>query len=494
MGIILQIRWGLLLMALALLLAQARTQALGVDDFQARTFRDAKGKTLNYRLFVPKNYNAKEKYPLILFLHGSGERGSDNQKQVGYFGASVFGDDFTQALHPCFLVAPQCPDGDSWAAIRGTKEDGEAAKQPTEPLRLTLALLESLQKEFSIDANRLYLTGLSMGGYGTWDALSRRPGLFAAAVPICGGGDPATAKKFANTPLWGFHGGADPVVPSARSHHMMIALREAGGEPLFTEYPGVGHNSWEKAYREPELAEWLFRKRLPLPPLTKSAARDRPILAGKKSFSDRGLIVVWRANERNDKAIRDVTGNGNDLTLENGQMDIQRGNVLNFGDEQPLLTFTAKPDSGLDKAFTLAVWIRVDPGHYKAETILSIASGDGKSGCVISLETTHLLKFASFSSTTAGEGTGPLPPGWNHVAVLCVGNKIEAYLNGRSNGSSESGDATALREYFNTLKIGGDALGKGTFYGKMDDIRLYKRALTAAEIAALTGVKPSAQK
>ena len=474
---------------LLLLLTQGRTFALGVDDFQARTFTDANGKTLNYRLFVPKNYKAGEKYPLILFLHGSGERGSDNQKQVGYFGASVFADDFTQATHPCLLVAPQCPEKDSWAPIHGTKQDVEFSAAPTEPMRLTIAMIAALQKEFSVDAKRLYITGLSMGGYGTWDALARYPGLFAAAVPICGGGDPATVKKFANTPIWDFHGGADPVVPPARSHHMMIALREAGGSPEFTEYPGIGHNSWEKAYRETGLAEWLFSKSLPLPQIPQTAVKDKPALAGKKSFSDAGLIAVWRANEKNDKAIRDLSKNHNDLMLENGQMGIQENNVLNFTASQPILTFEPKADSRLEKAFTLSAWFRVDPGHYEPETLISLPASDGKSGFIIGLDETHLLKLAAFSPSGFGSVSYICASGWHHIALTHSGEGTAIFRDGVSEGQIRVDKATNSEAFFHTLTIGGEPLGKNPFFGKMDAIRLYNRALTNEEIANLAGVK-----
>ena len=472
---------------LILLLTQGRAFAVDASDFQARTFTDAQGKTLNYRLYVPKNYKAGEKYPLILFLHGSGERGSDNQKQVGYFAASVFADDFTQAKNPCFLVAPQCPEKESWAAIHGTKQDVEFSAAPTEPMRLTIAMLTALQKEFSVDKNRLYITGLSMGGYGTWDALARYPGLFAAAIPICGGGDPATAKKFANTPLWGFHGGADPTVPPARSHHLMIALQDAGGQPKFTEYPGVGHNSWEKAYREPGLEDWLFLQHLSLPKIAQ-AVRKKPLLAGKSSFSRSGLIAVWRANEKNDKAIRDLSKNRNDLTLENGQTAIQEGNVLNFTDSQPILTFDPKPANGFNNGFTLAAWFRADPGHYEPETLFSMPSRDGKSGYSIGLDETHWLKTAAFFSSENTKTTFPCPPGWHHVAILSNGWMTEIYFDGNRSFPLPIGEKF-WSEVFYRLQIGGDAQGKNPFFGKMNDIRLYNRALTDAEIANLAGKK-----
>jgi poly(3-hydroxybutyrate) depolymerase len=140
-----------------------------------------------------------------------------------------------------------------WAALKGS-----AAKDPSTPARLALAALESLRKEFNLDPKRLYLTGLSMGGYGTWDLIARHPPLFAAAVPVCGGADESTAPTIKDLPIWCFHGGADKTVPPQRSQNMIAALKAAGGDPHYTEYPGVGHNSWDKAYAEPDLPKWLF--------------------------------------------------------------------------------------------------------------------------------------------------------------------------------------------------------------------------------------------
>ena len=120
----------------------------------------------------------------------------------------------------------------------------------------------ALQKEFSIDATRLYVTGLSMGGYGTWDALQRYPDRFAAAVPICGGGDVKQAKKIAQIPIWAFHGDKDTAVPVERTRSMIAALKEAGGMPKYTEYPDVGHDSWTATYKDPALHEWMFAQRL----------------------------------------------------------------------------------------------------------------------------------------------------------------------------------------------------------------------------------------
>jgi poly(3-hydroxybutyrate) depolymerase len=393
--------------------------AVEAKDFEAREYKDADGNVLLYRLFKPKDYDPARKYPLVLFLHGAGERGNNNLAQVR--DALYFAKEAAQKENPCFVVAPQCPNGaqafqvygssknynqsvndyaasagewksytivlsklsggpksfltiinaaenrrapgnaaaapatpvtsefrniaigenggeappvdlrklsldkkqgngkavvsedgktltitgdlrlkipfeykvtektvltfefraskdaqgsahaigldndaffDSrWANIDWSAKKGGMGKEPATPLRLALEVVSGLQKEFSIDDKRLYLTGLSMGGYGTWDAISRYPKLFAAAVPICGGGDESAAASIKDIPIWCFHGGADPTVPTQRSRDMIKAIKDAGGNPKYTEYPGVGHNSWDKAYSEPELAKWLFAQK-----------------------------------------------------------------------------------------------------------------------------------------------------------------------------------------------------------------------------------------
>jgi predicted peptidase len=226
---------------------------------EKRVFRNPQGESIPYRLFVPKGYDAAKKYPMILFLHGAGERGTDNEAQLLH--AEVLGlvSGETEARQPCFLVAPQCPDKVKWVDVPwDRKKPHHTPAQPTAPLRLALELLDSLAKEFPIDPARRYVTGLSMGGFGAYDACLRRPGYFAAAVPVCGGADDSRAKDFVGTSFWIFHGGSDSVVPVGRSRSIYHLLKAAGASVKYTEYPGVDHNSWSRAYREPGLAQWLI--------------------------------------------------------------------------------------------------------------------------------------------------------------------------------------------------------------------------------------------
>jgi len=231
------------------------------DSGEAREFKSAAGKKLPYRLFKPAGYDETKKYPLVLFLHGAGERGEDNQAQTKN-GVRFFLQN--QAKFPCFIVAPQCPAKLQWVDTPWGNLKHAMPAQPTEPMQSTVELLAALQKEFAaVDSKRLYVTGLSMGGFGTWDIVSRFPKKFAAAVPICGGADEAQAPGIAKVPVWVFHGGADDVVKTVRSRNIVAALKAAGGAPKYTEYPGVGHGSWDQAYGEAELFPWLFSQKLP---------------------------------------------------------------------------------------------------------------------------------------------------------------------------------------------------------------------------------------
>jgi predicted peptidase len=226
---------------------------------EKRLFHNSHGETIPYQLFVPKGCDAAKKYPLILFLHGAGERGSDNEAQLANDEVLELVSGETAAQHPCFLVAPQCPMGTKWVEVRwNRKRPHHAPAQPSVPMRLVLELLDSVENEYSIDPARRYVTGLSMGGYGSLDACLRRPGYFAAAVPICGGGDNSRARDLVGTSFWIFHGANDPVVPVGRSRSIYHLLKAAGANVRYTEYPGVDHHSWAPAYGEPALAEWLF--------------------------------------------------------------------------------------------------------------------------------------------------------------------------------------------------------------------------------------------
>jgi predicted peptidase len=220
-------------------------------------FKDKDGRQLPYRLMKPDGYDAGKKYPLVVFLHGAGERGTDNAKQMTH-GVPQFASKENRAEYPCFLIAPQCPANVKWVDVDWSAASHTIPKEMTEPARLTIELIEAIAKEFSIDKKRIYITGLSMGGFGTWDLVARYPDLFAAAVPVCGGADEATAEKIKNLPIWAFHGGKDGVVKTVRSRNIIAALEKAGGKPKYVEYPNIGHDAWNPAYKDAEMFKWLF--------------------------------------------------------------------------------------------------------------------------------------------------------------------------------------------------------------------------------------------
>jgi predicted peptidase len=215
-----------------------------------------------YRLMAPAEISPGKTYPLVVFLHGAGERGTDNALQLKYLPEHM-GSDAIRKKFPCFLLAPQCRTGEQWVDVPwGNKESSPMAKEPTHQLNTVIAMLEMTLEANPIDEKRIYLTGLSMGGYGSWELAARRPYTFAALAPICGGGDEGTALKLKRVPTWAFHGDKDGAVPVGRSRSMVKALRDAGNEHVkFSELPEVGHNSWSTAYADGSgLLDWLFEQ------------------------------------------------------------------------------------------------------------------------------------------------------------------------------------------------------------------------------------------
>jgi predicted peptidase len=197
-----------------------------------------------HQLFLPKAYAARadEKFPLIIFLHGSGERGADLSKVKAHGPPKIVDSD---PHFPFIVVSPQAPEGELWDIV---KLD---------------ALLADIRRNHRVDERRIYLTGLSLGGFGTWDWAIARPGLFAAIAPICGRSDVSKAAALKDTPIWAFHGDNDDAVDMAGSFDMVAAVRKTGGDPRLTIYPDTGHDSWTRAYADPALYFWFLQHRLP---------------------------------------------------------------------------------------------------------------------------------------------------------------------------------------------------------------------------------------
>ena len=195
---------------------------------------------LGYLLYLPRDYDKEKSWPLMLFLHGAGERGDDLElvKKHGPPKLIAAGKDF-----PFIVVSPQCPKGRWW-----------------EPMEL-VALLDEISGKYKVDPDRIYVTGLSMGGFGSWRLAAYAPERLAAIAPICGGGETYWTKEFAHLPVWAFHGAKDTGVPLERSQAMVDALKKSGGEPKFTIYPDAGHDSWTAAYDDPELYKWLLAQK-----------------------------------------------------------------------------------------------------------------------------------------------------------------------------------------------------------------------------------------
>ncbi len=223
-------------------------------------FIGARGAGLPYRLHRPPPAKPGVRHPLVLFLHGAGERGSDNQAQLvhGVLPILAYAAEQGEKL---FLVAPQCPAEEKWVDVPWNTPSHTMPPQPSAPMKRVLGLLDKLMREEAVDPTRIYVTGISMGGFGTWDLLQRRPHLFAAAIPVCGGGDARLAGRFKTVPLWVFHGAQDDAVLPLRSRAMVAALQQAGGHPGYTEYPDTGHNSWAPTYADPAVLGWFLKQR-----------------------------------------------------------------------------------------------------------------------------------------------------------------------------------------------------------------------------------------
>lgn len=257
-------------------------------DFQFR-ISEKEELVLPYRFYSPKIEQGK-KYPLVLLMHGAGERGFDNRLQLLRLKSLPFWEKY-----PCFVVVPQCSqkpfdntNGESvWVQTPFGAPDHRMQEKPTWPMQMTMDLLTKIMKEYPVDPSRVYVTGLSMGGFATWELIQRMPDVFAAAAPVCGGGDTIFAKKLVHIPLWVFHGDADKTVMTQRSRNMVKCITRAGGDPKYTEYPGVGHDAWTMTYNKPDIWDWMFAQ----------VKKDREPIAQVKYVPQRKDDIAWE-NDR----------------------------------------------------------------------------------------------------------------------------------------------------------------------------------------------------
>ncbi|GLB52821.1 phospholipase [Neptunitalea chrysea] len=222
--------------------------------------------TLQYQISYPDNFSEEKEYPVVLFLHGAGERGSDNTSQLTH-GSSMFMSDSIRKKYPAIVIFPQCPKDSYWVNADVDRSSYplnitfKTGGEPTTALKLVMELMDDVVNKKYVNKDRIYVMGLSMGGMGTFEIISRKPEMFAAAIPICGGANPETASVYATTiPLWIFHGSQDNVVAPKYSINMVSSILEKGGYPQFTLFADANHNSWDATFAQPGLLAWLFSK------------------------------------------------------------------------------------------------------------------------------------------------------------------------------------------------------------------------------------------
>ena len=247
----------LFLLSFIILLSSCKAKL--TDSYQVYSQNDS---NLKYRFFYPLKYDETKTYPLLVFLHGIGERGSDNELQLKYIDEVIF-DKINRIDYPSFVLLPQSPKSDNWSSRKLVNKKIRQVfpidDEPTRSLNLVMNLLDSLVNHRMINDKKVYLSGLSNGGMGSFELLKYRPNMFASAVVICGGGNTEWAKEFSlTTPIWIAHGADDDVVVPEFSINMVKAILENGGSPKFSLYENVGHDSWFNIFRDPNFLKWIF--------------------------------------------------------------------------------------------------------------------------------------------------------------------------------------------------------------------------------------------
>ena len=246
------------------LMLTSTLSAQSKEDFKREHFI-SKGDTLNYRILQPKNFSESEKYPVVLVLHGAGERGDNNESQLVH-GSDVFLNEENRDKYPAIVIFPQAPKEDYWAKVEVKRDtmpyqfDFKNKDTPTKSMTMVMKLMDSITSQNYVNKDKVYVGGLSMGGMGTYEILYKKPEMFAAAFAICGGANPEIAADYAEgLNIWIFHGEKDDIVPPRLSKTMAREINHHGGNAKLSLYPDDNHNSWDSAFSEPYLLEWLFK-------------------------------------------------------------------------------------------------------------------------------------------------------------------------------------------------------------------------------------------
>lgn len=259
-----RIKYLLIALAVILLLVPFSMDAQSKDEFKREQFV-SENDTLNYRILYPDNFSETKEYPVVLVLHGAGERGDDNEAQLVH-GSDLFLKAENRKEFPAIVIFPQAPKDDYWAKVEVKRDtmpfhfDFKNTEAPTRSLDLVMKLMDSVIAQKFVNDQKVYVGGLSMGGMGTYEILYKKPEMFAAAFAICGGANPEIAKDYPDgLNIWIFHGEKDDVVPPRLSKEMARVINHTGGNAKLSLYPNDNHNSWDSAFSEPYLLEWLFK-------------------------------------------------------------------------------------------------------------------------------------------------------------------------------------------------------------------------------------------
>ncbi len=269
-------------------------------DFTKEILVSADGYTLPYRLYIPKNYDCGVFYPLMLFMHGAGERGNDNSEQVKVALPHIF-DDPKSPAYNAIIIAPQCPEEKQWVYApwhKGNYSSDDIVE--SRELQAVVEILKNVCAEYNVDKSRIYATGLSMGGFASWDLITRHPSIFAAAMPVCGGGDPSKAKLLAEKPIRTFHGFLDPVVPAEGTREMFSVINAVGkGKITYTEFPNAAHDIWDRVYSDPSNIKWLFEQKKPeKKPATKVDYRKVGAAIGIAGAIGAALLILGKKKKK----------------------------------------------------------------------------------------------------------------------------------------------------------------------------------------------------